>query len=515
MNADVNTDLAASRPFAVARDLGAGEIEARTVFAKTVVLTGEGEVLMTPNGRWCLLDCVRLLARVVGDLQIVLPQGVPDLETELATLLQTVWSQGEVRQVTLEQCDWNAAAAVLNVGSHVEAALPWTSILANGWIARCTSGEEPLPEGCDQDNPIACMLAASLGATEVFKRIYGVPCDKAPPLKDFALSLFEMATSFSGLGPTLPSTICLPSTLLLGAGAIGNGLTLLASQLPLTGNLLVVDKQDFGVENFGTCTLLDFPSWLGQPKATRIGGWLGTRSELHIETLKSTIQDAISGGVLKKHRIDVVINGLDDVEARRAVQMLWPSLTVDGAINSVGAAVVTHSVVQIRLACLRCAYDLPATDHIAAQSAVTGLSRASLADDQNRLITDDDVAHAAVSARPRLRELQRQGRTICSTMLDAEAAGLGINLERGFSPSVPFVATASAALVFAQLLRNLLWPAEPFIHIFQLPSLFSGLGNMVRVKRFASQACECVRHRAVIERLVSDRQLDQRKQAIA
>ena len=101
MNADVNTDLAASRPFAVARDLGAGEIEARTVFAKTVVLTGEGEVLMTPNGRWCLLDCVRLLARVVGDLQIVLPQGVPDLETELATLLQTVWSQGEVRQVTL------------------------------------------------------------------------------------------------------------------------------------------------------------------------------------------------------------------------------------------------------------------------------------------------------------------------------------------------------------------------------------------------------------------------------
>lgn len=505
MSTGVDNKLAASRPLGVAQELGAGELDATTVFSKTVVLTGEKDVLASANGRWCFVDSLRLLSRVVGDLQVVLPDGVPNVQAEVDALLPTLWSQGKVRQVAERQCDWDNAVAVLNVGTQVRPDLRWTSIIANGWVARCTSGSRPLPAGCEQDNPSSSMLAASFGVTEVFKRVYGVPHEKAPQVEDAAFSLFEMSTSFTGLGPQLPQSIRLPTTLLLGAGAIGNGLVLLASQLPLTGSMLVVDKQDFGDENFGTCTLLDVTAWLGEPKAKMLGNWLSERSELDVKGLKTTIEEALANNLLAGKNFDLVINGLDDIDARKAVQMLWPRLIVDGAINSAGAAVVTHSMAHRKFACLRCAFDSPKKDHITAQSEVTGLSRQSLQGDQNRPITDEDIAKAAEVVRPWLREQQRLGRTICSTMQAAQAAGLGLRLKDGFMPSVPFVATAAAALVVAQVLRNLLWPDESFVHIFQLASLFVGPETETRVKRLASAECECTRHAGVIDQLITMR----------
>lgn len=513
MNSAVDNKLAASRPLGVAQELGAGEIDAAIVLSKTVILTGEKDVLAHRNGRWCFIDCLRLLTRVVGDLRVVLPDGLPEMQADLDDLLPALWSQGKVRQVEANQCDWGSAVAVLNVGPQVRPDLRWTSILANGWVARCTSGGKPLPVGCEQDNPLSSMLAASFGVTEVFKRVYGVPPERAPLMEDAAFSLFELSTSFDSLGPQIPASISLPNTLLLGAGAIGNGLALLLSQLPLTGNFLMMDKQDFGVENYGTCTLLDLPTWLDQPKAELLGKWLDERSGLKASGLKSTIEDFLAKNLLEGEYFDLVINGLDDIDARKAVQMLWPRLTVDGAINSAGAAVVTHSMAQRRFACLRCAFDSPKKDHIAAQSEVTGLSRASLHGDQNRQISEEDIASASEEARTWLREQQRLGRTICSTMQAVQAAGLGLKLKDNFRPSVPFVATASAALVVAQVLRNLLWPDEKFVHIFQLASLFVGPETQIRVKRLASTECECIRHAGVIDHLLAIRPPAQGAQA--
>ena len=506
MNHVVNSTLAISRPMGVAHELGAEELDATSVFSKTVVLTGERDVLARPNGRWCFINCLRLLSRVVGNLQVVIPDNVPELKADLDALLPTIWTQGKVQQLSTDLCGWGSAAAVLNVGTQVRSDLRWTSILANGWIARCTSGSTSLPSGCEQDNPLSCMFAASLGVTEIFKRVYGVPNENAPPMEDAAFSLFELSSNFSGLGPQLPPSIGIPRTLVLGAGAIGNGIVLLSSQLPLTGKMLVMDKQNFGDENYGTCVLLDSVAWLGQPKAVQLGSWLKERSGLNVSGFKSTIEDALGNNSLDFKDIDLVINGLDDIDARKAVQMLWPNLMVDGAINSAGAAVITHSMRHREFACLRCAFDSPKTDHITVQSETTGLAQASLRGDQNRQISDADIAAALEAARPWLREQQRLGRTICSTMQAAQAEGLGLKLADGFMPSVPFVATASAALVMAQVVRNTLWPNEKFVHTFQLASLFVGLQTQVRVKRPASLECECTRHGRVIDRLLLARQ---------
>jgi hypothetical protein len=499
--------LASSRPIGVATELSGNPIVPEVVFSKKVILTGETSTLLTQNGRWCFLDSLRLLSRVIGNLDVLVPPEASELHTEIDQIIDELWSQGTVQRVHPYECDFRLAAAILNVGYEVRLDLPWTAVCANGWVARCTSGPNRLPAGSEQANPVASLLAASLGVTEVFKRIYDIPENKAPAMQDVAFSLFEMSADFPNVGPKLPDEITLPNTLLLGAGAIGNGLTLLMSQLPLKGRVLLMDKQNFAPENYGTCTLLDRKDWLYQAKATQLAAWLRERSgnNLEVKGEMCTIEEALEHGKLGSLRPELVINGLDDVKARKSVQRLWPSLLVDGAINSAGAAVVTHSMQYRRFACLQCAFAEPEEDHIALQARATGLVRSSLEGNQNRMITDEDIANANPEYREFLREQQRKGKTICATIPDAYAQRLGLNLEKGFRPSVPFVATASATLVIAQVLRNLLWPEKQFWHEFQFASLFVGPSTAQRFNRLASADCDCTKNANLIEAIQAQR----------
>lgn len=66
------------------------------------------------------------------------------------------------------------AVAILNVGTGVRPHLPWTAINSNGWVARVSSGPTALPADTDQSNPLAALMAASFGVTEVFKRVFGI-----------------------------------------------------------------------------------------------------------------------------------------------------------------------------------------------------------------------------------------------------------------------------------------------------------------------------------------------------
>ena len=92
-------DIASSRPLGVARALGGSALDEATIFARHVILTGERPALETNNGRWCLLNSLRLLSRVVGPLTVVLPPGLDALEAEVRQLANKVWSQGVVAVV--------------------------------------------------------------------------------------------------------------------------------------------------------------------------------------------------------------------------------------------------------------------------------------------------------------------------------------------------------------------------------------------------------------------------------
>lgn len=498
-------NIASSRPLEVAKTLGAPVLDEATIFARHVILTGERPALEISNGRWCLLNSLRLLSRVVGPLTVVLPHGLDELETEVRQLAGQVWSRGTVTVVNeIPPAALHNAAAILSIGSAMHPHLPWTTINANGWVARVSSGTGALPTDTDQSNPLAAMMAASFGVTEVFKRVYGIPREKAPLLDTTQFSLFELSASPSSIGPPLPTVVSFPDTVMVGAGAIGNGIALLFSQLAVRGRVHIIDKQDYADENLGTCVVLDHESWLGKSKAECLASWLNNDG-IRCSGEQALVADARSSAPVTEMSVELVLNGLDDVGARHDAQLLWPSVLVDGGINAVGAAVLTHRLDSPHGACMRCSFRLPVLDGRMLQARSTGLSHASLDSDQGRQLTELDVSQADDSKRSWLREQLAQGKTVCATITDAQSRSLGLELENGFSPSVPFVATASAALVVAQALKALAYPHAEFTQRFQMESLFIGPDASVGVLTPADSSCICVTQRKIINQIAAAR----------
>jgi molybdopterin/thiamine biosynthesis adenylyltransferase len=498
---------ATSRPNGVAEMLIGHPVNREEVLRKKVVLTCELGALATQNGRWCFLDCLRLLPRLVGHLTVLIPDGLGIFEQEVRSLVGTVRRVGSLELLQhRDDADFDDVSAILCVGFESNPQLPWTTINSNGWVARVASSGEALPRDMEQSNPIGALMAASFGVTETFKRLYGVPPEVVPVVRLVEFSLYDLKTSPNDVGPKLPDDITIPDTLIVGAGAIGNGVALLLSQLKLKGRLHIVDKQAYGEENFGTCTLLDGADWLNSSKAECIARWLEQRSDLHVTAEQGLVANARSGAVVSSMVVDLVLNGLDDVAARHDVQMLWPTTLVDGGINAIGAGVVTHRLDHPEGACLRCTFSLPSQDDRELQSKATGLSKASLTTNLDRPLTGADVDQAEEAKRPWLITKLAEGKTICATITEAQSEKqLGVELEDGFRPSAPFVATASAALMVAEALKALLYPEAVFSQSFQIANLFLGPTSSVASLRRPSQACECVTQREIIDRLAEKR----------
>lgn len=503
---------AASRPLAVASTLNGSPINEKSYFSKLVVLTGEKEVLQTPNGRWCYLDSLRLLMRVVGELAVVIPEDMQSLEKEVRTVCDQVWFRAKPT-ILCEHFDdhLHRASAILNVGHRSRPGSPWTSIGASGWVARVSSNGSNLPNDFSHPNPISSMFAASVGVAEVFKRLVGVSKEVVPDLGLLEFSTYDFADYDGSIGPDLPAHLTIPNTLLVGAGAIGNGVALLASQLPLCGNLHIVDKQEYGDENIGTCVLMEAKGWSGKSKAVRLAHWLGSNSQLEVSGEKAFVADAIGGARCKKLDPSLVLNGLDDVRARHDAQLIWPDLIIDGGISDFGVAVVQHRLDDRGLACLRCAFQLPTEDHQVVQSSLTGLNQESLRD-QERLLTMDDVEKANPTKRDWLIEKVRDGKTICSVVSEATLENLGASVESGFRPSVPFVATAAAALMMAETVKALCHSTRTYRQNLAIGNLLLGSAGVGFMDRSADESCVCVLHRALIERLRLNRKPGERRQ---
>lgn len=492
-----------SRPLGVARKLISTQIDETAVYSKTVVLTGEYDVLASENGRWCFLDALALLPRVIGNLTVALPKEADTLAAEAEKICARAWSHGKLRVVRLVQDELLISAdAVLCIGYRANSQSNWTVVNSNGWVARVSSRGEALPNDISQANAIGALMAASLGTTEVFKRIFGIPNDVAPPFGKIQFSLFEQNTSTSELGPRLPDITPLPDTLLIGCGAIGNAFALLMSQMGFTGRIHIIDKENYADENLGTCLLLERDGWVGEAKAIRLAEWLRLNSRLDVSGEKALIQSVKEGKLPNDLSIDLVVNALDNVEARREGQNLWPNLIVDGGINELGAAVTHYRLDKGDWGCMKCWFESKLVDERQTQSRVTGLRLSSL-NDASRFLTEEDIQQADSEKRDWLRRMMQEGKNICSIMSEAAMTEhLGVKLSQGFRPSVPFVASASAALIMAETVKALLFPESPAKPMFQIASLFLGPEETAQslIKR-PSPSCQCVAHRSHIKQL--------------
>ena len=488
-----------SRPLACVDALGTNAADARRFPEKRVLLMGEARVLATNNGRLIALYCVRLLVRICRYVHVWIPEELRELRNEIEVLGAEI---AFCHPLFVASTDPNAENfdAVLNIGTEATAG-NMTVINSNGWLARVTY-EGRLPAECDQPNPIGALAAASFGVSEIFKRLVGVLPRRGPYFGALMFSTYDWTTGGTATGPELPHALKLPRLLATGQGAIGNGITLLLAELPLDGEIFLLDRQAYGSENLGTCVLMRSDD-TGKPKAVANTAWLRSQGKRNVEPLEGEIEKLLGTFGQKIPYPTVIVNGLDNVDARHAIQELWPDFLIDGAIGDFSCQVVTHTPEGNR-ACLKCMFEMPpAPDPDIAATADTGLSRDRVKDAEGR-IDDTDIADAPAERKEFLQK--NLGRKICSVISESAFSRIAKDTVR-FSPSVPFVATMGAALAMSALVRHVMGHGVPAAR-FQFDMLVGPEAGEFLNER-AKPVCYCQERKALIAEIRRSRDAGQ------
>jgi len=468
---------------------------------KSVLLTGDPATLATKNGALCFLNSLRLLPRMVSHVDVVLPSLSNDLLCRAKALAVAIQFGQQVNFLD-HVVGWDRYDAILNVGTSVRKDLPWTVINSNGWVARVSSGGQSIPGDSDVYNPVGALGAAAFGVADVFKRLIKLRSNRAELFNGLQFSFYDYSTSPVAIGPDLPKQLRMPASLLAGCGALGNGIALLISQLNPVGVIWLVDLQKFGDENLGTCVLLG-PDGVGQDKVKYLEEFLKTTPRLAVYPLCSDVEVARKELEGKGFFPKFVFGGFDNVPARHQLQEFWPDCIFDGAIGDFGAQVCTHVWADDQ-ACLKCQFvEISQESHLTIGSRLTGLAAERIANAED-VVTHDDVVRAPDHFKDQLNK--QVGKKICSVIEEASAKALSSEAQKkNFSPSVPFVACVSAALVVGRALRQILdkksvRPARFMFDVLVGPDGGESLSESPR------KTCKCVTHKTAIQQWRSVRE---------
>jgi hypothetical protein len=485
-----------SRPLASALALGQAANDAHRFIHKRVLLTGEPPVVETDNGRTCLEASLRLLIRICPNLTIRLPER-EGLEQDCRRVLDET---GSVRTAVVfepSSTDFHGFDAVLAVGTTARSDLPWTVVNSNGWLARVSSLGTDLDGDCSQTNPIGALAAACLGTSEVFKRLIVLQAKRAEYFDGLRFSLFTYRED-SDPGPRIPA---LPqSTLfLVGAGAIGNGVVYLLGQLGIEGTLLIADPQRYSRGNWGTSILLG-PSGFRRSKAKVLAEAID--GSLVAMGFQKTVEEVSEKLGTSLPFPTIVLGAVDSLDARHAIQDLWPDLVIDGATGDFPCQISRHPWDR-EIACLRCLFrrpDGPPAELVA--SRATGLS-STRARDELSLVTQDDIDAAPADRRVWLRK--RLGRQVCAVVQEAVARQISAEVQgEGFQPSVPFVACFAASMIATELVKALAGWESSLAPRFQC-DILRGPQYGLSLEQSRRPDCLCTTRRRNIDMVRRDR----------
>jgi molybdopterin/thiamine biosynthesis adenylyltransferase len=322
--------------------------------------------------------------------------------------------------------------------------------------------------------------------------------DRGQFLDGLSFSLFTYRTGELDAGPVLPPHLSV-NLAIVGAGAIGNALVAILRDVPLTGPLSVIDPQIFGPENLATCVLIG-PGDVARPKAALLAGQLAPAIDArpYVEPLKAF--ERRLGRELPWP--SVVLGAVDNIDARHAIQGLWPDLVIDGATGDFGCQVSRHPSDGDE-ACVMCLFRHPDSESAeTVGSRLTGLPAHRVRDGLSAL-TEADVASAPEEKRFALRA--HVGRPVCTVVAAIVAQALSEERQRaGFEPSIPFTAGLSAAMMIGELVKSAGGLGTTLETRFQLDMLRGPeFGQMCPQSRRAD--CLCVTRRRNVERVRSAR----------
>ena len=488
------TGLEFSRLTAAVRELG-DAVRDGDFIEKRVLLTGTAPFVGSPNGLWMAEDCLRLMVKTWRHVTVYLPPEAANVATKLRVVAEQVAFAAPITFLNTAPA-YSGFDGVLSVGGNAREDLPWTVTNSNGWLARVSSTSRRISENCVEANPVGAMAGASLGVADLFKRTTLKPaCFEF--YDGLTFSAFDFAVGNEDPGPSILEALPIPPALFLGQGAIGNANVLLASQLPLRGKALLFDKDAYGPENVGTCVLI------GERAANeRVCKALWNRdylraagSALDVDALRGDIEEDASA---VEPYLGLVVNGLDRVEPRHAIQDTWPDVILDGALRRFQCQFVSYDH-GAGYACLRCLFERPtARNPLEVQAAITGLSVEAIASDQ--IITAEHIAAAPKEKTAFLQSKlgERAAAVACAKAIEMKDMVDG-DVRENFAPSVPFVATMTAVLVMGEVVRRAMG-VPTVVRRFQFDTLI-GPQRGTKINEKAKFTCRCQKRKGPIDKL--------------
>ncbi len=373
---------------------------------------------------------------------------------------------------------------------------------ADGWTAHVSGEGDVLPPLVEDGNVLGAHAAAAFAASQVFVRSLAVDPRIAGPSPATSYSLLTYGPA-AGPTPRLGPIELAGPALLAGTGAVGQACADVLVSARVAGDLWVVDCGSIDdVTNLNRSVLAIERDLDEVTPKVRLAARRAEGSELHViprhEMIAEVVQ-AIEGGSAPWPR--AVLSALDNWDARREVQGLWPDLVLEGTTGDTMAQVFRHAHGQ-PTACLRCLHeDRSRADYIDHMALVTGLAPdrilAALAGHDDSALVPDDLARMPPGVRD--GAAAAPGRDLCGFLSDVERY-VGRQGSEEVQLSVSFTSYLAGTFLAAELIKASAGVSTPLAGRYQIDPL----ADLVPAPPFAqrpSPSCTCVTRAGLVENL--------------
>lgn len=468
----------------------------RKFVTKRVLLEVNPSPSVSNNTRMMLLLAANLIARFCPRIDLAFSDTYPEFVAEALGLLRQIDTSSHAEFRVVHRPDYPSYAASLSIGQPAIHHAGQTVIDSIGWLAALN---RTAPLSRDKHNsPFGALLAAALGAAEIFKALLQPPAGTIAQFGSTTVSCFDYSLDGTDPGPCLPNSIHIPFSILGGVGAVGNAFLLALSFVKnVSGDLLVVDNDIVDWTNLNRYLLAveaDADPTHATAKtelAVRLFSGSAVRLHPYQESLNSFL-----GRIHRKEvcRPEIMLSAVDNNDARWAMQSVWPQLLIEGATDRTLSQVSRHEY-GTSLACLKCIHpkSSKSQNYVDQLSKLSGL-RADVIERSHQsaaltLVEEHITAGATEEQRILLR--RQIGAPICSILSELEKVSKMPSVELPVQPAVSFVSMIAGLFMAGELVKRASELPSTLETIYQLDSFFP-LQNDFLLGIGKSNTCDCV-----------------------
>ena len=311
-----------------------------------VALVLDGECARSSEGRATADLAVRLLARFYPSLALVACDE--DASAAISNLRQLAKKINPAISLRKSLKQVKACLVIGQTEIRLPSEGPVIYLGSDGWVARLQV-DGPVGSG-HSSNPFGAGVAACLGAANLFRAIFGERLSAGDIDRSAELSLLNFKTGSTSENPSL-GPVDLGESILVGLGAVGNGVLWALARCPIRGTLRLVDHDTLDLGNIQRYSMTVRKDE-NTPKTELAMGWLSD-SGVDVVPYPMRWDDFAKGG---DWRFDRVLTALDSAEDRVGVQASLPRWIANAWTQGGEAGLSRHPDFLDERACLACLY---------------------------------------------------------------------------------------------------------------------------------------------------------------